>query len=495
MTIDRPPSPLTDEATVNESAGAVTSDAKRVIGLLLVASFVVILNETIMGVALPNLMVELDITAGTAQWLTSAFLLTMAVVIPTTGFILQRFSTRALFISAMSLFTCGTLLAAVSPGFTILVTGRVVQAMGTALMLPLLITTVMTFVPAARRGQTIGLITIAIAVAPAIGPTFSGLILPWLNWRLLFFSVLPIGIISLVLGAVLVKNSTEPRSIKLDLLSVLLSTAAFGGLIYGLSSLGAAAEGHTPVRPLYPIVTGAVSLPLFAVRQIRLQKNEAALLDLRPFKSRSFMVAIAVLLVCMSALFGSLILLPIYLQSILGMTVLQTGLILLPGGLIMGLIAPLVGCLSDRFGPRPLVIPGMFVVASVLALMTLLDAATKPRMVVTIHVLIALGLSFTITPMMTSALGSLDAPLYSHGSAIINTLQQFAGAAGTALFITVMTRRSASDTAVGIDAASAQSNGIHSAFMWGAGLALIAAGISFAVRRPVQSPPPAAGLH
>jgi MFS transporter, DHA2 family, lincomycin resistance protein len=179
----------------------LTRQDRSIITILLVAAFVVILNETIMGVALPRLMTELSITANTVQWLSTAFMLTMAVVIPTTGFLLQRLSTRTVFIIAMLLFCAGTLMAALAPGFWVLLPARIVQASGTAMMVPLLMTTVLTLVPVARRGVVMGNIGIAISVAPAIGPTISGLILQYLSWRYMFLLVLPIALLSLAYGA------------------------------------------------------------------------------------------------------------------------------------------------------------------------------------------------------------------------------------------------------------------------------------------------------
>ena len=216
---------------------------RQVIAILLVAAFVVILNETIMSVALPRLMVDLDLSARTVQWLTTAFMLTMAVVIPTTGFLLQRISTRTVFMLAMGLFSAGTLLAAVSPGFWMLLLARIVQASGTAVMIPLLMTTVLTLVPFERRGVVMGNITIAISVAPAIGPTLSGLVLQFLSWRFMFVLVLPIALASLVYGSRRLVNIGQPGHQKLDVLSVLLSIPAFGGLVYGLSQLGRGASG------------------------------------------------------------------------------------------------------------------------------------------------------------------------------------------------------------------------------------------------------------
>ena len=216
---------------------------RQIIGILLVAAFVVILNETIMSVALPRLMIDLDITPRTVQWLTTAFLLTMAVVIPTTGFLLQRVSTRTVFILAMSLFSAGTLLAALSPGFWLLLPARIIQASGTAVMIPLLMTTVLTLVPVERRGVVMGNLSIAISVAPAIGPTLSGLVLQFLSWRFMFVLVLPIALAALVYGSRRLVNVGQPGQQKLDVRSVLLSIPAFGGIVYGLSQLGRGASG------------------------------------------------------------------------------------------------------------------------------------------------------------------------------------------------------------------------------------------------------------
>src|SRR4051794_12481892 len=209
-----------------------------IIAMLVVSAFVMILNETILSVALPHLTGDLGVSATTVQWLTSGFLLTMGVVIPTTGFLLQRFTPRQVFLAAMSLFSLGTLICALSPGFGLLLVGRVVQATGTAVMIPLLMTSVMTLVPAHRRGATMGTITIVIAVAPAVGPTIGGLILASLDWRWMFWSVLPLAVAALVVGIVAFRVSSETRSTPIDLVSVLLSALGFGGIVYGFSTLG-----------------------------------------------------------------------------------------------------------------------------------------------------------------------------------------------------------------------------------------------------------------
>ncbi|WP_244963047.1 MDR family MFS transporter [Nocardioides dongkuii] len=480
MTVTAPAEPTTP--TIVERPG-------RLIALLVGSAFVVILNETIMGVALPELMLEFDVPATSAQWLTTAFLLTMAVVIPVTGFLLTRFPLRRVFMAAMISFTAGTLLAALAPTFGVLVAARVVQAVGTALMMPLLITTILTIVPAERRGRMMGTISIVISVAPAIGPTISGLVLAELDWRWMFWLVLPIALVSLGLGSAWVRNVTEPRDVPIDVLSVILSALAFGGLIYGLSSIGESASGDTPLPVWLPLVVGGAALAAFAWRQLALR--ERALLDLRTFASRTFTVAVALVAVSMMALFGTLILLPIYLQNVLGLTTLETGLVLLPGGLVMGVLAPVVGRAYDQVGPRPLVAPGAAITSVALWSMSTLDTGTGQGTVIAIHVLMSIGLALMFTPLMTSALGSLPPHLYSHGSATVSTLQQVAGAAGTALFVTVMTRRSVSETEAGASIVEATAEGVHAALFYGGVISAVAVLVALLVRRdaaPVEAP-------
>ncbi|MGW5385786.1 DHA2 family efflux MFS transporter permease subunit [Nocardia sp. NPDC003963] len=454
-----------------------------VIGMLLVASFFVILNETIMSVALPSLMNDFQITAATAQWVTTGFLLTMAVVIPTTGVILQRFGTRSVFIAAMALFTAGTTVAAAAHEFAFLLVGRVLQAGGTAVMLPLLTTTVMSTVPAARRGRTVGMISVVIAVAPAVGPAISGIILASLEWRWLFLLTLPFAALSLAIGAALIRDLGETRRVRVDFASLILSAIAFGGLVFGLTSPGEAAEGTAPVPVALPIGAGLTSLILFVARQLQLQKTSNALMDLRPFGVRPFVVGTVVLFACMAVLFGTLILLPIFLQSVLEMSTLQTGLILLPGGLTMGLLAPIVGRVFDSHGPRLLVVSGTVAITAGIAMMTTLGQTSGMPAVISAHVVLSAGLALVITPMMTSALASLSSTQYSHGSAIINTLQQLAGAAGTAIFVSIMTSASADHLATGADHIAASAFGIRSAFLSGIALAVVAVASSLLVRR------------
>lgn len=465
----------------------VTRRNRLVMRLLLISAFVVILNETVMGVAIPRLMDDLAITAVAAQWLTTAFMLTMAIVIPITGFLIQRLPTRVLFITAMSLFSAGTALAAIAPGYEVLLAGRVVQATGTAIIMPLLMTTVMTLEPPATRGRRMGNIAIVISVAPAIGPTISGLVLSVASWRFMFVLVLPIALASLAIGIRMMRNVTEPGHARIDVLSVVLSALGFGSVVFGLASIGESADhGRGPL--LVAIGAGVVALAAFVWRQLVLQRTDRALLDLRTFRSPTFAISVVMFVVSMMALFGTIILLPIYLQNVLGLSVLRSGLLLLPGGLVMGLLAPGVGRAYDRLGPRPLLVPGTAVVAAVLwTLALVVGEHTSWVVLLAAHVALSVGLAFVFTPLFTACLGSLPPRLYSHGSATVSTVQQVAGAAGTALFVATMAATAARELDSGASAVAAQAAGVHSAFLIGAIVATLAIGTAFFVRRPAET--------
>lgn len=436
-----------------------------------------------MGVAIPHLMNDLQISALAAQWLTTAFLLTMAVIIPTTGFLIQRLTTRRLYIIAMVLFVIGTAIAAAAPGFEMLLIGRIVQAGGTAIMLPLLMTSVMSLEPHESLGRRMGSISIVIAVAPAIGPTISGLILSQLSWRFLFIFVLPIAITMLIIGFRHMRNVGTPGRAPLDILSVILSAFGFGGIVFGLSSIGES-SGEGNAMFLTSLVVGGASLIAFVLRQVYLQKAKKALLDLNTFRTPTFTASVVMFVVCMMGMFGALILLPIYMQNVLGLSVLSSGLLLLPGGLLMGLLAPFVGRAYDKVGPRPLLLIGTVLTAVALwGLALVLDENSSWTVLLVGHIVFSLGLAFIFTPLFTSSLGSLPKHLYSHGSATVSTMQQVAAAAGTALFVAVMSGVVASSLGAGATQTQAYAEGIHVAFLYSAATASLAIVAAFFVKK------------
>jgi DHA2 family lincomycin resistance protein-like MFS transporter len=467
------------------STGTMSARDRTVIGVLLVSTFVVILNETIMTVALPVLLVDLQVEASVGQWLTAGFLLTMSVIIPVTGFLIRRVPTRLLYGIAMTLFSLGTLLAALAPGFTVLLVARVIQASGTAIMMPLLMTTVMTLVPPTRRGAIMGNISIVISVAPAIGPTVSGVVLDLFGWRAMFWTVLPIALVALVLGFRRMVDIGEAVDIPVDVVSVVLSALGFGGLVYGLSTVGGTGAGYSPVTIWTSFAVGVVGLVLFVARQLRLQRDDRALLDLRTFRSRTFTAATVLMMLMMATLLGSIVLLPIYMQTVLGLDPLETGLLLLPGGLVMGLLGPVVGRLYDRVGPRVLLVPGAAVVSLGLWLAAVSFTVGSPVwLVVAFHLLLSIGLAFVFTPLFTAGLGSVQPRFYSYGSAIFGTTQQLAGAAGVAALVSVLSARAAGLAAEGAGPVEATAGGVHAAVLVAAALSLVAIVGAFLVRNP-----------
>ncbi|WP_231699804.1 MULTISPECIES: MDR family MFS transporter [Corynebacterium] len=433
-------------------------NVKLLIGILVSAAFVVILNETTLSVALPALMQEFNITASAGQWLTTAFMLTMAVVIPMTGFIMQRFTLRSIYIMAMATFLVGTIVAVFATHFAVLLLARVIQATGTALVMPLLMTTIMRLVPVERRGSVFGLVTVVIAVAPALGPTFSGIVLETLGWRWIFGLVVPLVVIALVVGALQVRNFEEPSRPYLDVISVVLSAVGFSATLYGIAGMSELPNG-VPWDRVIILLAGVLVLVLFFRRQLSLAKTAEStgknpLLNLAPLASREYTLSMILMLLSFSMLFGFIILMPLYAQNVMGLSQMAAGMVSLPGGLIMGLMGPFVGRMYDQRGARPLIIPG-----SLVMLVAMLGFANLSRTeswfaglgshgsqvhLVVLTILLNVGVSLMLTPLMSNALASVPDSLASHGQAIVNTFQQVAGGAGTAVFVAIMSFASAS---------------------------------------------------
>ena len=490
------------------TAGALPTlrpEESRVIWLLLGAAFVAILNETTMGVAIPHLITDLGITALAAQWLTTAFMLTMAVIIPITGFLLRRFTTRTMFVAAMGLFSLGTLIAFLSPGFPMLLVARVVQASGTAIMMPLLMTTLMTVVPAAIRGRMMGRVSIVMSLAPAIGPTLAGAILNNFEWRWIFGIVLPIAVVALFVGARWIHNLGETTRAPIDVLSVILSALGFGGLVFGLSQLGggghgsgadaAAASAASTTTLIVSLAVGVVALGLFGWRQVVLQRKDDALLDLRVFQSANFSLSIGQMAIMSMAFFGAITVVPLYLQDVLGVDPLTTGLVVLPGALAMGLAGPFIGRIYDRWGTTVLLVPGAVITTAMLWFYTTFGTETPVWLIAVAQTVLSVGLALSFTPLFTASLGSLQPRFYSYGSAVVGTVQQVAGAAGIALMFGVMAAATSAATTSGADALAAGAAGTHAAFLTAAFLSLPLLVGAFLIRKPADAPMGAPAGH
>ncbi|WP_411733564.1 MDR family MFS transporter [Paeniglutamicibacter sp.] len=447
-----------------------------IIGALALAAFLMILNETVLSVALPAIMADLSVSAAAGQWLTTGFLLTMSVVIPTTGYLLQRFSSRSLFVFALTSFLVGTVLAIFAPSFAVLLVARIIQAVGTAIVLPLLMTSTLSLVPRHNRGAIMGLNSIVISVGPAIGPTVSGAIVNSFSWHYIFIMMAPLAAIILVLGIIFIKLPSRARKIPLDVVSVVLSALAFGFLVYGISSLEHASDNMVLTIACFAI--GLVSLALFIKRQVRLTRVGKELLNLTPFKTRTFTFSVLMIMIAFGTLLGTIVMLPIILESGSGFSTLSIGMMLLPGGLAQAVVSPIFGRIYDRFGARPVLIPGAAMLAAGQWLYVTVDSETALWMFMINHIVFSIGLALLMTGLMSSAMATVEPRLYGHGSAIFNAGQQLGGAIGTTVFVTVMSLLSTAKLEEGSDLAHALFAGAHVAFVIGAILATIGLAIA-----------------
>ena len=482
---------MTDESTTAEHEGHTSAPSRPelstkqltgIIGALALAAFLMILNETVLTVALPSIMADLDVTAAAGQWLTTGFLLTVSVVIPTTGFLLQRFTTRSLFIFALASFLLGTALAVFAPSFAVLLIARIIQAVGTAIVLPLLMTTTLTLVPVHKRGTIMGLNSIVISVAPAVGPTVSGAIVNALSWHWIFVLMAPLAVVILVLGTVFIRIPSATRKLPVDVPSVILSALAFGFLVYAISSLEHASENLLLVSA--SVIVGAGALVLFVRRQIRLARTGRELLNLAPFRNRNFSLSVVIIMIAMGTLLGTVVIVPIMLQTGRGLDTLTIGMMLLPGGLVQAAVGPVFGRVFDRYGPRPVLIPG----AAMLAIgqwMYVSITPESPLWVFTVsHIVFSIGLAMLMTGLLSAALATVEPRLYGHGSAIFNTGQQLGGAIGTTIFVTVLSMLSAAKLGEGSAVVDSLFSGAHTAFIIGAVLATAALVLAPFIRIP-----------
>ncbi|CAH2717064.1 Multidrug export protein EmrB [Neobacillus rhizosphaerae] len=402
--------------------------------VLLLGSFLSVLNQTILNVALPDLMKQFEVSAATVQWLSTGFMLVNGILIPVTAFLMKRFSTRQLFISSMVLLLVGTFINAIAPSFAFLLTGRLIQAAGAGIIMPLLMMVVLVVFPEENRGTAMGLIGLVMIFAPAIGPTLAGIIIEHFSWRWIFIGMLPLVSIVIALSLKYLVNVSETSKAKADIIGVFLSTLGFGGMLYGFSSAGTNGWGSPLV--LSCLIGGVIFIILFCWRQLT---SIDPMLDLRVFKDRMFtMTAIINILVTM-VMYADLILLPIYLQSSRGYTVLDTGLLLLPGALLNALMSPITGRLFDKVGAKPLALIGLiFIIPSIWGVTNLSETTSFTYLMIR-TITLRIGMSFLTMPINAAGLNALPKHLNAHGSAVTNTVRQVAGAIGTALVVTIMT--------------------------------------------------------
>ncbi|HHD7311343.1 TPA: DHA2 family efflux MFS transporter permease subunit [Staphylococcus aureus] len=406
----------------------------KILAALLFGMFIAILNQTLLNVALPKINTEFNISASTGQWLMTGFMLVNGILIPITAYLFNKYSYRKLFLVALVLFTIGSLICAISMNFPIMMVGRVLQAIGAGVLMPLGSIVIITIYPPEKRGAAMGTMGIAMILAPAIGPTLSGYIVQNYHWNVMFYGMFIIGIIAILVGFVWFKLYQYTTNPKADIPGIIFSTIGFGALLYGFSEAGNKGWGSVEIETMFAI--GIIFIILFVIRELRMK---APMLNLEVLKFPTFTLTTVINMVVMLSLYGGMILLPIYLQNLRGFSALDSGLLLLPGSLIMGLLGPFAGKLLDTIGLKPLAIFGIAVMTYATWELTKLNMDTSYMTIMGIYVLRSFGMAFIMMPMVTAAINALPGRLASHGNAFLNTMRQLAGSIGTAILVTVMT--------------------------------------------------------
>lgn len=436
-----------------------------VMAVLLAGAFVIILNQTLLNTALPAFMADFGITANAAQWVTTLFMLVNGIMIPATAFLIQKFSTRTMFFAAMGIFALGTLICAVAPVYAVLLVGRVVQAASGGMIMPLMQTILFAIFPIHRRGTAMGTFGLVISFAPAIGPTLSGFIVDHWSWRVLFVMMLPITVGALVFAHLTLRNVTEQTDPRLDMPSLILSTFGFGGLLFGFSTAGT--SGWASAQVIAPLAVGVVALAWFVRRQLRI---EEPLLQLRILRNPMFTLGTVLGMLVFMAMIGGMLMIPLFMQNMSDFSAMESGMVLLPGAVIMGVMSPVTGRIFDRFGARVLAIVGFALLASMSLLLARLTPDTSFAYIAIVNAVRMLGTAMVIMPVTTAALNQLPQRLIPHGAAVNNTLRQIAASVGTAVLVTVMTVAALDPAEHGVEG---QIHGVNVAFDVSAGIAAL----------------------
>lgn len=457
----------------NNKNSKLTKNSRTILmAVLLSGAFAAILNQTLLATAIPHIMTDLNLDTDVAQWLQSVFMLVNGIMIPITAFLINKFSTRTLFFTAMSLFGLGTLICGISPSFPVLLGGRVLQAAGAGIVMPLMQTILFLVYPRNERGKAMGMFGLVISFAPAIGPTLSGWFIDIYPWRGLFYMVLPIVAIDLIVAYFILKNVTEKTNPKLDMTSIILSTLGFGGLLYGFSAAGN--SGWLSLTVILPIIIGALALYMFIKRQNRL---EEPILEFGVFKDKIFTLSTSLGMIVFMAMIGGAVILPIFMQTMLGFSALESGMMLLPGALIMGLMSPVTGRMFDKYGAKWLAVIGLGLVTITTMMFANLDTKTTFTYLAVVNSFRMLGVAMVMMPVTTEGLNRLSNKLVPHGTAMNNTMRQVAGAVGTALLVSIMT-----NTMIPEDGVQGMIHGVNMSFLFAGVLAFI--GFVLAFRLP-----------
>lgn len=410
-----------------------------IVTITLSSSFLSVLMQFLLITAFPKIMSEFEINSTEVQWLTTSFMLTSAVLIPITAYFIDTFKTKTLMFGAMFLFFIGTLIGLLAPSFPILLVGRIVQGMGSGIMIPLMQTILFLIYPKNKRGYAMGLAGMVINVAPAIGPPLSGILINYFEWRSLFLLTLPIAALILLLIILFMHDVTQQRKTETDMVSILLSTIGFGGILYGFNKMQEV--GMTNIVTLVSLIIGVVTLGLFAIRQLRLQ---TPVLEIRVLKVPIFSLVAFISVIGFSLLIAIETIIPMYVQNAQQYSAYYSGLVVMPGALTLAVISFIAGKLFDKYGGRSISIIGFIILAiSTMGFYLMLDLDT-PFVVPAVLFIISMGgVALINMPVMTAGINALPDELIPHGTSVINTIRQFGGTIGLTFIISFISKAEA----------------------------------------------------
>lgn len=401
------------------------------VGVLLFGTILTMLNQTALNPALPVIMSDFGVNEVTVQWLVSAYSLANAVTIPLSAYLLGRFSVKRLFLGALILFTAGTIIGAAAPGFWIILVGRIFQAVGAGITMPMMFSVILLTFPREKRGSAMGIVTLAMCFAPAIGPILSGLLLAATGWRGLFLVICCLALLIIAIGAGKIDTDISFSRTSFDKPSVFLCAAGLLSLLYGFSTFSSASNTAVTIALM---ALGILLLGAFVRRQGKL---EVPLLKIDVLKVRDFRVAIIIAMILQGTLISLNVIMPLYIQNTMGYPPLVTGLAMMPGALLGGAASIVAGRLFDRIGVRKCVVPGIIFVFVGTTSLLLLDLDAGILFIALIYTIFPVAQHFTQTPMNTWGINSLDDKVIQHGNALTNTLNQVSASFMTALLMTV----------------------------------------------------------
>ena len=440
------------------------------------ATLLATFNETFLNVALTPIMDDLAVGAGTVQWVTTAYMLAAAIMVPVTGFLYRSVPTKRLTMVALALLLAGTLIGLVAGSFAVLLAGRVVQALGTGMIVPIGMNLTRAVAPKGKLGTYMGVVSAMTTLGPAFGPIIAGLVLSVGDWHQLFAVFAVMVLAAAVLSAAVVPNVAELTSPRLDVASTCLISLALVGLLYGLSTVFSGGFAVAAVA----LAVGVGCLVAFVVRQGRVAEP---LVDLRPFSNRAFVMGLAVIVIALMTVFSMNIILPLFMQGSLGFSAFDAALTLLPACVLSCVLAPLAGKVYDRAGLRVMLPVGLGLMAVfAFGLSRCGQDATSP-VIVLCYAPVIVGCALSMGPAQSFALSSLKPQLYPHGVTIVSTSFQIAGCVGSSLFVGVLSSVQAAQLAGGAADGLATAAGFQAACLVAMAVAVAGFALSLALGR------------